>query len=321
VSTFFAEQGDYTLVRKTGRDRLRYGMRLPELAWTTARLIRRQGIDLVYANSARCFVWAGIGAALARTPIVWHHHGLLNDAATLKLVNATARLPAVRRILCASAAAQAQFPGVAAKTTVIPNGVDVDRFRPDPAGRADIRQSLGLGPDAWVIGMVGDLIPLKGQAVLLRALESLPQVTALLVGSPRPGEPESAAYAAQLAAQAGPCIHFLGRRRDIPALLNALDLLVVASTTETGPLVLMEALACGVPVISTPVGIAPELLPAEALVPVGDVDSLAIALERWLADPARRAAVGAAGRARMVDELSLARFQARVLAEIQPFLP
>jgi hypothetical protein len=60
----------------------------------------------------------------------------------------------------------------------------------------------------------------------------------------------------------------VGRRGDLPAVLNAFDLLVVASERETGPLVLLEALATGVPVVSTPVGYAPDLLPADALFPV-----------------------------------------------------
>lgn len=322
VHCVFAEQGDYTLVRKTARDWLTYGVRLPRLAWTAARLIRQAGIDLIYANSARTFIWAALGATWARTPVVWHHHGVLADGGTLRMVSSAARLPAVQRIICASEGAQAQFAAVAAKTTFIPYGIDTQLFAPDPDARLRLRQSLGLSPDDLVVGMVGDIIPLKRQGLLLQALQAeFPQVTCLFIGSPRAGEPESEAYAQELQRAAGPRVHFLGRRRDIPALLNALDLLVVASTSETGPLVLMEALASGTPVISTPVGIAPQLLSADALFPVDDLTGLRTALARWLADPARRAATGRSGRTRIVEELSLARYQARVLAEIQPLLP
>ena len=102
----------------------------------------------------------------------------------------------------------------------------------------------------------------------------MPPVTALLIGDARPGEAESEGYAATLRKMAGPNVRFLGRRSDIPDLLNALDLLVVASSRETGPLVLMESLACATPVISTPVGIAPDLLPPDALFAVDDAQSL-----------------------------------------------
>ena len=175
--------------------------------------------------------------------------------------------------------------------------------------------------------MVGDLIPLKGQDTLIKALQSspdspaLPPITTLLIGGPRPGEAESEAYAAHLQQIAGPNVHFLGRRSDIPDLLNAIDLLVVASSRETGPLVLLESLACTTPALSTPVGISPDLLPADAIFPVGDAQALRAALQRWLADPARRASTGTTGRSQVIQELSLPSYQSRVLAEIHAFLP
>ena len=326
VNCFFTEQGDYTLLRKTTRDITAYAQRVPRLTNATLRLIGEQKIDLVYGNSARVFVWSAFAAALARRPIIWHHHALLADSTTLRLVTNVARLPTVRRIICASSEAQRQFSNVAPKTITIPYGINTERFQPDPAARQNIRQELGLAPDALVIGMVGDLIPLKGQETLLKAVlpqagDALPPITTLIIGAARPGEIESEAYAEGLRGMAGPTVRFLGRRSDVPALLNALDLLVVASSRETGPLVLMESLACTTPVLSTPVGIAPDLLHTDALFPAGDAQTLRARLRQWLADPARRAAVGQAGRARVIQELSLPRFQARVLAEINAVLP
>jgi glycosyltransferase involved in cell wall biosynthesis len=327
VTCFFAEQGDYTLLRKTQRDVTAYARRLPRLISTTVRLIREQGIDMLYANSARVFTWAALAATLARCPVLWHHHALLADAKTLHLVTNVARLPAVRRVICSSSGAQAQFASVAAKTVVIPYGINTDRFAPNPTARQTIRQSLGLDPNELVVGMVGDLIPLKGQDTLIRALQgdpnnqNFPPVTTLFIGDPRPGEAESEAYAEHLKQIAGPNVRFLGRRSDIPDLLNAIDLLVVASSRETGPLVLLESLACTTPALSTPVGISPDLLPADAIFPVGDDQALRAALQHWLADPLRRASVGSTGRAQVIQELSLPSYQSRVLAEIRTFLP
>jgi glycosyltransferase involved in cell wall biosynthesis len=252
------------------------------------------------------------------------------------MVTTAAKWPTVRRIVCASTAAQQQFADrvskeVAAKTVVIPYGINTDRFAPDPAARQRVRQALGLRADEWVVGMVGDLIPLKGQHTLLAALQPSPDhdvsrpITALLIGAARPREAESEAYAQSLqemaGATAGEKVRFLGRRSDVPDLLNAIDLLVVASSRETGPQVLMESLACGTPAISTAVGIAPDLLPPDALFAYDDEQALRATLHRWLSDPDRRAATGAAGRARIVQELNLPRFQQRVLAEIQTSLP
>jgi glycosyltransferase involved in cell wall biosynthesis len=327
VNCLFAEQGDYTLLRKTQRDVTAYARRLPRLTATTVRIIRAHGIDMLYANSARVFAWATFAATIARRPILWHHHSLLADTTTLHLVTNVARLPAVRRIICASSSAQAQFTSVPAKTVVIPNGINTERFMPDPAARQAVRHSLGIGSDELVVGMVGDLIPLKHQDMLIEAMKMLQAtpdfspVTTLFVGAPRAGEPESGAFALELERLAGPQVRFLGRRHDIPAVLNALDLLVIASSRETGPLVLLESLACATPVISTPVGVAPDLLPPDALFPVGDARALALCLHGWLANPEWRAVAGKVGRARVTEYLNLPLFQARVLAEIKTFLP
>ena len=127
-------------------------------------------------------------------------------------------------------------------------------------------------------------------------------------GLPRPGA-ESQAYAVELREQgktlAGRVI-FAGYRADMPAVLNALDVLVVASRTETAPMVLLEALACGVPVVSTPVGRAPELLAdgtAGRLFPIGDSHALAKILLPLLDSPELRTAMSRSAR-----EIAVARF-------------
>jgi len=325
VTCFFAPVGRYSLMRKSLRDVAAYALRTPLLALRSAQLIRQWGADLIYANSGPTFLWGALAAQLTGRPMIWHHHNLLADGKTLRLVQTAARLPAVRRIICVSAAARAQLPGAAAKTVVIRNGVDTERFRPDPAARAQIRQELGIPADAAVVGMVGDLIPLKGQATLLAALPALavqhPGAWMILVGDARTDDAESVQYAARLRGLATTQVKMLGRRSDLPAVLNALDLLVVASERETGPLVLLEALATGVPVISTPVGYAPDLLPADALFAVGDAPALAARLANWLGDPGQLAAAGDRSRQQAVAELSMARMQQQIAAELAALLP
>ncbi|MDY0018604.1 MAG: glycosyltransferase family 4 protein [Anaerolineae bacterium] len=321
VPCTFASLGDYTLVQKTLGDVLAYAARLPYLTLHVRRLIRSEAIDLVYANSARTFVWGTFAAALAGRPILWHHHNLLGDEKTLALLRTIGKLPAVRRILCVSEAAARQFPALAAKTVVIPNGVDTEKFRPVPAWRAEVRNALGISGDAPVVGMVGDLIALKGQHVLLEAVQHLPAgVHTVIVGDPRPGDAASAAYGRRLREMAGPNVHFLGRREDLPEVLNALDLLVVASERETGPLVLLEGLACGVPALSTPVGRAPDLLSAEMLFPVGDSAALEARLQDRLAEPQKLRAAGDAARSVALQHASLERFQSRIREEIEATL-
>ncbi len=321
VPCTFALLGDYTLVQKTLGDVLAYAARLPYLTLHVRRLIRRDAIDLVYANSARTFVWGTFAAALAGRPILWHHHNLLADGKTLSLLRMIGKLSAVRRIICVSEAAAQQFPALAAKTVVIPNGVDTEKFLPVPAWRTEIREALGIPGDAPVVGMVGDFIALKGQHLLLEAAQHLPaDVHTVIVGDPRPGDAASAAYGRRLREMAGSNVHFLGRREDLPEVLNALDLLVVASERETGPLVLLEGLACGVPALSTPVGRAPDLLSAEMLFPVGDSAALAALLRDWLAEPQSLRAAGGAARSVALQQASLERFQACIREEIEAAL-
>jgi len=317
----YASLGDYTLVQKTLGDVLAYAARLPRLTLYTWRLIRENAIDLVYANSGRTFVWGTLAAALAGRPIFWHHHNLLGDRKTLALLREIGKLPFVRRIICVSEAAARQFPALSAKTVVIPTGVATEKFRPVPAWRAESREALGIPGDAPVVGIVGDLIALKGQHLLLEAVRSLPPgVHTVIVGDPRSGDAVSTAYSQRLREMAGPDVHFLGRREDLPGVLNALDLLVIASERETGPLVLLEGLACGVPALSTPVGRAPELLSPEALFPIGDSVALAALLRDRLAAPQKLQAAREPARTAALQHASLDRFQARIREEIEAAL-
>ena len=121
-------------LRKALLDMLNYAVRLPRLIFFTWRLIRRERIDLVYANSARTFVRGTCSAALAGRPIIWHHHSLLTGRKTLALLQFIGRWQTVRRIIAVSEAA-AQFPTLKNKMTVIPTGVDTELFRPDSVAR------------------------------------------------------------------------------------------------------------------------------------------------------------------------------------------
>ena len=326
VTCHFAPMAGYTLVRKGWADLARFPFDQLRLAFRCACLARRLRADLIYASSSRTFVWGTLGATLARLPILWHVHNLLVDRKTLLLLQRFGRWRTVRRIIAVSRAAAEQFPALFSvrkdKVVVIPTGVDTTLYHPDFTARARVRAEFGVPPDVPVVGIVGDLIPLKGQHTLLEAARLFfslgpAEICFLVVGDARSGDDESSAYAARLREIAGDNVIFAGRREDLPAVLNTLDMLTVASEQETGPLALLYALACGVPVISTPVGRAPELLPPEALFPIGDAAALAARLRFWLAAPQRLQAAGRAARALAEEQLSQERFQARMGAEIE----
>lgn len=321
VPYYFAPVGQYSLVRKTAWDVVNYTLRFPWLILFTWRLIRSQHVDLVYANSGRTFLWGTLAAMVAGCPVIWHHHNLFADGKTLTLLNLTGRLPTVRRIICVSDAASQQFPGLTHKTVVIPTGVNIQQFHPNSVLGENVRRELNIAVDKKVVGIIGDIIPLKGQHIVLNAISKAPpNVQYLVVGDIRPGDEESQQYFNYLREVALDNVIFTGRRKDMVSILNALDLLVIASERETGPLVLLEALACGIPVISTPVGRASGLLSPENLFPIGDATALADRLRFWLTNGKKLQTAGCLARDLAKAQLSLEQSHHSIRVEIEDIL-
>ncbi len=203
---------------------------------------------------------------------------------------------------------------------VVPNGIEVEAVARAETGRDRTRAALGLAPGAPVILTVANLRPPKGLEVLTRTAERLhtsPLPWVWLIA----GEgPLATSLAAELA-ERGLATHvrLLGFRRDVPALLAACDVFCLTSNREGVPVSILEAMAAGKPVVATDVGGVRELVagtggpeaqvPGETglLAPAGDDRALARALAALIADPTRRAAMGAAGRARARASFTLER--------------
>ena len=190
------------------------------------------------------------------------------------------------------------------RVAVVPNGVDVARFRPDRAP-APLRPELGLAADARLVGHVGTIGLGQDLETFVAAFASLrgpaAGAHAVLVGE---GARRDAVERA--AARLAPGrIHVLPPRPydDVPALLTALDIALVSTRWAprhacTVPTKLYDALACGRPILLAGHGAAADLLEtvgAGRVVPPGDAPALAVALDALLADPAERARLGVAG--------------------------
>lgn len=175
---------------------------------------------------------------------------------------------------------------------VVPNGVDLDEFAP---GHAD-REALGL-PQAVPLGLfIGDLqTPRKNLDVVLRALRLVPELHLAVVGETSGSVYPAMAEALGVAERAW----FLGFRRDVPDLMRTADLCLCPSRYEPFSLVLLEALASGLPVVTArPVGAAGLVTPACGLVlkhPEDD-EALARAVTGLIGDETRLRAMGAAAR-------------------------
>ncbi|MFD4533789.1 glycosyltransferase family 4 protein [Kitasatospora sp. NPDC058397] len=171
---------------------------------------------------------------------------------------------------------------------------------PMPEGRLDRAAAraalLGDGPDRPLVLAVGRLVPQKAFGLLLDATRELsvldPEPLLLLAGD----GPEADGLRERVAAEKLP-VRLLGFRTDVPDLLAAADVVVVASRWEARSLVVQESMRAGVPVVATAVGGIPELVgDAAVLVPAGDPVAIGGAVRGLLADPAGRERLVAAGR-------------------------
>jgi glycosyltransferase involved in cell wall biosynthesis/peptidoglycan/xylan/chitin deacetylase (PgdA/CDA1 family) len=197
------------------------------------------------------------------------------------------------------------------KTLVIPNGI-VAAALAEGESRQAVRAGLQVPQDCFLWVAVGNVLPAKDYPTLLaaaaRCLEAGPEFRLLVAGD---GAPADLAALRGLAAGLGleRAVQFLGPRTDVPGLLRACDGYVLSSAWEGMPNTVMEAMAAGVPVVSTDAGGARELVRPERdgwIVPCGDPAALAERMRHLMAMPAEaRHAMGAAGRERISRDFAL----------------
>lgn len=283
------------------------------------RLLRRIGPAIVHSRNWSTFD-AIPAARLARVPWVVHgEHGrdIADPEGRNPRRNRLRRVfaPLVDRIVTVSddlrrwLVDRVRIP--TRKVMTIPNGVDVSRFRPgDPAAA---RAALGLPMNNLVVGTVGRLDPVKGQATLLRAFARLRSLGAdhgaiLLIAGDGPCRDELTALTVSMGLDGH--VHFLGERHDIPEVLQAMDAFVLPSVAEGSSNTLLEAMATGLPVLATRVGGSPELVDngvSGILVPPRDPQALTEAIGTYLRDPRLRELHGASARQRTVACFGLER--------------
>lgn len=186
---------------------------------------------------------------------------------------------------------------------VIPNGVDTDLFHPPAAGEAAaLRRQHGIAPDALVVMGVASLKPLKCIDLLIRAtapiLKHRERDARLVIVGRGPQRQALESLASELGV--ADRVIFTGLRDDVESIMRMADMLVISSwTVEAFPNVALEAMATGLPVVSTDVGSVRELVEdgrSALVVPAGDEGALRAAIARLLDDDGMRRAMGARGR-------------------------
>jgi len=250
--------------------------------------------------------WMGVGVARALgCPLVSSRRDLGFAQTPLRRLAYRFINPSVDRFIAPSRAvrdAVARREGVSpGRIEVIYNGLDLQRFS-TPADRAAARAWLGVPAEGPVIGMVGNLRPIKDHPTLLRAMARLaapfPEAQLVFVGE---GSEEERLRALARELGIGPRVTFAGPRSDIPRVLAAMDVFVLSSHSEGMSNAIIEAMAAGLPVVATDVGGNAECVAngeTGFIVPPGDDAAMADRLGALVGDPALSATQGAAGRAR-----------------------
>lgn len=287
-----------------------------------ARLLRRERVDLLHAHQYTPFFY-GVTARLLcrRPPVLFTEHGRWHpDRPRRKRLVANQLLlerrdrvvgvgEAVRRALV-------ENEGIpAGRVGVIYNGIDLGAYPNGVERRLAVRREIGVEAGDFLIVQVARLDPLKDHLTALRTLERVarrrPDARLVLAGE-GPQLPLLREFIAErnLAAR----VRLLGLRTDVPRLLAAADLFLLTSVSEGIPLTLIEAMAAGLPVVSTRVGGVGEVVAdgeTGLLAPAGDDAALAENVLRLADDGELRRRLGRQGRERAAARFSEAQMVQR----------
>lgn len=222
---------------------------------TLKRLFRENGYSIVHAQINTMSVFPLFAAFLARVPVrICHNHSTSHRGESTKnllklLLRPFARLFATHCFACGDTAARWMFGSRlvdAGRVTVLPNAINLKRFRFSPEDRAAVRQEIGAGETVPVIGHIGRFTYPKNHAQLLKIFQAVllsrPDAILMLAGEGELLE-ETRALAQSLGIDHN--VRFLGVRRDPERLYSAMDVFCLPSFYEGLPVVMVEALASG----------------------------------------------------------------------------
>jgi glycosyltransferase involved in cell wall biosynthesis len=282
----------------------------PQLPARLAKLIRRFRPTVIHARNWGAWPDVALGRLLhwPVVPLIFSFHGLGRSGymplrrrvASHVLVRMTTHLFTVSSQSREMLIDHWGWP--AGKVDVISNGVDTDRFRPGETHTPG---------KTTIIGTVGNLRPVKNHAMLLRACAKLAARGAdveLRIAGEGTERTDLEALSGELGFAER--LKLPGRVEDVPGFLHELDLFVLSSDSEQHPNALNEAMACGLPCVSTRVGCVDELLDGGrcgGIVEPGDTEALTDELSRMLSDESLRRARATAGHDRAVNDYSMDR--------------
>ncbi|MCH2140160.1 MAG: glycosyltransferase [Phycisphaerales bacterium] len=320
-STVISLIGDGTVapqLRKQGFDVVALGAARGRISPRTLLDLRKQlrhfGPDIIQSWMYHSNLAADLarGALAVRPPLSWNIRHSLHDLRhekwlTRQVIKSGARRSSrIEATVFNSSVSLGQHEGIGYRSpmnVVIPNGVDLDVFRPIPGAREELRRLLGVSDDAVLIGGVGRFHPMKDHGLLARAVRLAAEggdVHCVIAGRGYEVEQDTAELRAR--SGLGDRLHLLPERESIECHYSGLDLFVVSSRWGEGfPNVLAEAMACEVPCASTDVGDAARILGDPARIcPPGDLNGMVAILRDFLnATTSDKLRMGRFGRERI----------------------
>lgn len=267
----------------------------------------RRGADLV---GGRCARRAGVPAVLTRRvdsrEPAWWARLKYRPYSAVAAISAAVETELVRHV------------GLdPARVVRVASAVDTERHRPDFAARARLAVTLNYPPGSIVIGVVAQLIPRKGHALLLDCLQEVisrhPEVQVFFFGR---GPQERALRRRTAAYGLAEHVRLIGYRNDLAALMPGLDLLVHPARREGLGVAVLEAMSCGVPVVASDAGGIPDIVEHERsglLFASGGSREMRAAILRMLDDDALRLRLARAGRERVKSRFSVQRMSRRYM--------
>ncbi len=282
----------------------------PRAAWRLARLIRQQRIQIAHAHKGRARTLTLLAGLMGARAVLVLNRGVSFRIGRVRRVGYTSRRVHAIVAVCQSIKDGLVASGVpAGKVAVIYSGTDLERFHAGVDG-SPVRRELGLSADHALVTQIG-VRSWRGWGDVLEAMRIVAgachRARLLFVGAP----PPRIAEIAERARQAGLAdrVLALGHRDDVPAILNASDVVVDASYAGLGITgSIREALACERPVVATRLEGMPELVAdgeTGLLVPPREPAALAAAILKLLADPTAAQTMARAGRKRVEASFSL----------------
>jgi glycosyltransferase involved in cell wall biosynthesis len=290
------------------------------------RLFREEKPDLVHAHMpisgflARMAAWwAGVPRIACTCHGFWFNFpgNPARQAVGFLMEWVAAKVTTVFLTVSAEEARDARRLGIHRRAVAVGNGRDPAVFHPDPIARHRMRAAMDVPNDSVAIVAVSRLVRHKGYPELAAALRDVPDAELWVVGERLLSDRGDDMLAFLRGAGLGSRLRLLGYRTDVAAVLAAADIFVLPSRFEGLPMSVIEAMLTGLPVVASNIrGPREQVVPEVTglLVPPGSIAPLADALNRLVGDPAARAAMGEAGRARALELYDEATVLARTLA-------